>query len=1137
MAGDYGSKKKGVRIGVFWDGIALNADGSKARLTDPRVNIDRDQNITDSSNKLSVSGGAVTDKSYSNINVSGSGSARIKSVDYQWVSLSYGTTTKATFSASMSGINYAGGTLTASETITFPARSYIAPTAPANFTVTRVSDNRQNLAWTNNTSTASPYQTMVLERWDNISNAWSVLSSALPSTTTSYVDSGTVADRVYQYRITVSNTSGSASATTAQIATTPLPIANLTVSKSGTTIQLGWTNQSLSASNIQVWYSDNGAPYTLQATLPANAAGYTHLSVNTSHTHQYQVRTVLTPGPLYSVYATSPLVTLLAAPNAPTLYVTAAWDFTEPFSLSWVHNPKDATAQTAAQVRYRPVGTDDTAWVTTTFTTQTGWTIPGGTLTNGTTYEFQARTKGDHPDYGEWSVSQLVVGSRRPTAGIISPANGVSYGGGRFTVEFSYADVDNTDISGWRIVLTRLYDSAVVYDFTQALSSAEDVFAFAVPYLLENNTSYKIDVYVRDAAGMWSDPATVTVPVSFYLPPEAKVDALFNDCSGQVELSISNFPPGPNEVAAVLQHVDRWDSQAQAWQPVKHDIAVTASTPLGDPVTNYVTNPGFEAYGAATEIRRNLIKNPRMKTATAWATQGASTLLTANSDATMTVAVPGLVANEGVLTSGTGTSALPVSPTAAAMRFQTQVRAATGTLLALQAIYYASGGGALSTVRQDFTATGDWQLVSLEANPTPAGTAYVQYGVVVQGTLSATFYLFQPLAEKLPTPGTYFDGYTTTDPDIAASWTGTANNSASVLSINVPANAGAPSTDYYVMSSRAPVESGARAARVYRRATANTGVWAQVATNLPNVSGQKYTVLFTARTATPATVTAASFRVVDASTAVLLAFGSGSVSDEAAYRVEYTGNGNGVVRLQATMPPATADQSVWVDQLGVFLGTYAGDWFSGDNPPNGDSRYYWTGTPQASTSQVVEYGLDTVVVVDQLPDLSQDVRYRVTTQSATPTYNSGEDVVVGTQEVCYSYLNGGDGWGMVAKFAGSPKLTQSLEREKVLHTFAGRKLPLEYVGDARNRTYSVAGLALSVHLTHFCDRGCDGQGMVDMVSAWEAMADLPAPLCYRDMRGVFRYCSISGISVDYEEDKPFANVSFTLTEVDYKPTG
>ena len=45
MAGGWGSAKNSIRIGVFWDGVEYNSDKSQARITDPRIAIDRGVNI------------------------------------------------------------------------------------------------------------------------------------------------------------------------------------------------------------------------------------------------------------------------------------------------------------------------------------------------------------------------------------------------------------------------------------------------------------------------------------------------------------------------------------------------------------------------------------------------------------------------------------------------------------------------------------------------------------------------------------------------------------------------------------------------------------------------------------------------------------------------------------------------------------------------------------------------------------------------------------------------------------------------------------------------------------------------------------------------------------------------------------
>ncbi len=121
MAGSWGSKKNGVRVGFFYDSISVNAAGTKAQITGGRIRIDRDVNISDSTNSLSWSGGLVSDGSASNLNLSGSGAKTIKSgLTGTWITLSSTSRARASVSVSLSGVNYAGGTLSVSVTVSFP---------------------------------------------------------------------------------------------------------------------------------------------------------------------------------------------------------------------------------------------------------------------------------------------------------------------------------------------------------------------------------------------------------------------------------------------------------------------------------------------------------------------------------------------------------------------------------------------------------------------------------------------------------------------------------------------------------------------------------------------------------------------------------------------------------------------------------------------------------------------------------------------------------------------------------------------------------------------------------------------------------------------------------------------------------
>lgn len=552
MAGGYGTEHNGVRIGVFWDGIEVSTDGSQARITDPRVVIDRDVNIIDSTNNLSVSGGAVTDDSWSNTDVSGSGSERIRSCVGAWRTLAYGATSTATFSASMSGVDYAGTTLTVSKTITYPARKYALPAVPTGCTVVRVSDSKQTVTWANTspTSTSAPYTGLYVWRWDNNSNVWARIAAL--SVVSSFVDTTTIANRRYRYAVQASNPSGvSALAYSGYIATTPSNPTSATASKSGTAITVTWTNKHSYATGVQVWHAADGVwDGSPLASVSSTTATYTHTGASAGQTHQYRVRAV-TDGPLYSGYATSGVVTLLAAPLAPTVTLSSSVTdlATNGLAVFFQHNPVDGTVQTAAQVRYRAVGSS--TWTTQTLTTETSYTIPAGTLDNGDTYEVQAATQGGYAGYGPFSASVTVVGSTAPLATVTGPAEDAVVTSSRITATWAYYDAQGTEQSAWLVSLSKDGQLAEEHSGSGTASS------LVLDTLLEDSSTYSVSVQVQDGSGLWSEISTNTFTTDFLDPPTPEVVAVFSMETGSVEVQVTIPATDASEIDPVSLSVYR----------------------------------------------------------------------------------------------------------------------------------------------------------------------------------------------------------------------------------------------------------------------------------------------------------------------------------------------------------------------------------------------------------------------------------------------------------------------------------------------------------------------------------------------------------------------------------------------------
>ena len=130
---DWGSSKNGCKVGFYYNNtLEFNADGSQARIHDWAIKFSSSDPIWDTSNSLDLSGGAITDGTYSNEfnkSSSWSGTMTLRTQSGQWRDLIYGSTHTSTATESLSGISYAGGTLSNTVTITYPARAYSLPAA------------------------------------------------------------------------------------------------------------------------------------------------------------------------------------------------------------------------------------------------------------------------------------------------------------------------------------------------------------------------------------------------------------------------------------------------------------------------------------------------------------------------------------------------------------------------------------------------------------------------------------------------------------------------------------------------------------------------------------------------------------------------------------------------------------------------------------------------------------------------------------------------------------------------------------------------------------------------------------------------------------------------------------------------
>lgn len=154
-------------------------------------------------------------------------------------------------------------------------------------------------------------------------------------------------------------------------------------------------------------------------------------------------------------------------------------------------------------------------------------------------------------------------------------------------------------------------------------------------------------------------------------------------------------------------------------------------------------------------------------------------------------------------------------------------------------------------------------------------------------------------------------------------------------------------------------------------------------------------------------------------------------------------------------------------------------------------------------------------VVDFIPALDAVNYYRITSVSALPSRSDSASYPVVTESKGWVFVNGGPGFAQVAKIRDNASVGYEIGRAKARHHFAGRTHPMETTGESRTQSIS-----LSARIG----------GGSSTVEEWEAIADLPAPLCYRDpSRRVF--VGINPLSSTFQ--KKTKEISMSFEKVDY----
>lgn len=407
------------------------------------------------------------------------------------------------------------------------------PTAPGVPTVTRVSDGRQDVAWSRNATVRAPYASQRVQRnhWLGEARSPWVSIATVSGSVSSFADTTTQKHNDYRYRVQAVNASGTGtSAQSDRVRTTPAPPTNVSARKSSGGITVSFTQVMTPDSGNHNEVQDNpGGTGWVTVGAAVNQSPFTHNSPNPSLTHQYRVRTVDTlNGTLNGEWSTlSNVVQLLTAPLAPSLVgPVGVADRDQDVRLEFTHNSVDTTDQVQAEVRWREAGG---AWETVSTGSDPFFELPAPGVTG--TFEWQARTRGEFPTFGPWSPVWSFTAASRPEVVIQVPA-GTVLGASSVALEWGYQNVDPSGQSRWE---AELLDG--VGGLLEAASGSGGGLGYVFGALLEDSVGYSVRVRGRAGSGLWSEWDETAFVADFPLPFRYDVFVDWDVGSGSASLT------------------------------------------------------------------------------------------------------------------------------------------------------------------------------------------------------------------------------------------------------------------------------------------------------------------------------------------------------------------------------------------------------------------------------------------------------------------------------------------------------------------------------------------------------------------------------------------------------------------------
>ncbi len=227
------------------------------------------------------------------------------------------------------------------------------------------------------------------------------------------------------------------------------------------------------------------------------------------------------------------------------------------------------------------------------------------------------------------------------------------------------------------------------------------------------------------------------------------------------------------------------------------------------------------------------------------------------------------------------------------------------------------------------------------------------------------------------------------------------------------------------------------------------------------------------------------------------------------------------VTVQYRLPSKPEVQSRWDHESGTAIITISNPVFDPATETDTAHNELWRSINGAAWQKIADRIPTDTTITDYIPALGTVNHYRAVSVSDLPSRRESEPSTMDTSDHrWWVWVNAGPSFIDAIRVRDNAEVQVGSGRARTLHQFAGRRLPVEYVGEQRNRQLSLSA--------RFAPESSTPAEVEDL-------ADLPAPACIRTPDGQRYFVSLGDPSISYRGVT--AELSWSFTEIDYTEGG